>query len=401
MIPELRRAFNDSFSERRYERFRERLEYRCRASIPFRIAETPVFLPGEIQRQCEEAAVAIAIQAHDPEYLRASDRTLRPEYTVPGQGEHATFLTVDFAMALDESGAIVPRLIELQGFPSLMGFQLAFCELAQEHYDLPPQLHYVNGGHSRSQLLSFLHEAIVADEDPENVVLLELDPWAQKTCADFAMMRELLGIVVADIRYVKKIGRRLHYEENGRWVPIHRIYNRAIIDELERRQTELPFRWTDELDVHWAGHPNWYFRISKFTLPFLHHPTVPETRFLSAIDAIPEDLERYVLKPLYSFAGAGVIVGPTREEVLGVPESMKDQFVLQRRVEFADAIDTPEGPTKAEIRVMLVWRPGEPAPRAVMGLVRMGRGRLMGVDHNTGLRWIGAGCVFFEERRSP
>jgi hypothetical protein len=396
MIPELRRAFNESFSERKYNRFRERLDHRCRSAIPFRIAETPLFVPKEIQRECEQAAIALALQVHDPEYLRASDATLVPEYTAANQTERSTFLTIDFAMAVDDEGRIVPRLIELQGFPSLMGFQLAFCELAQEHYSLPTELEYLNGGHSRSELLAFLHEAIVADEDPENVVLLELDPWAQKTCADFAMIHELLGIVVADIRYVRKIGSRLHYEENGRLIPIHRIYNRAIVDEIERKKIELPFRWSEELDVTWAGHPNWYFRISKFALPHLRHHTVPQTRFLNEVDTIPDDLDNYVLKPLYSFAGAGVIVGPTHADIAAVPRAMHDRFVLQQRVQYADAIETPEGPTKAEVRVMLIWRPGESAPRPVIGLVRMGRGRLMGVDQNTGLQWIGAGCNFFE-----
>lgn len=399
MIPDLRRAFNESFSERRYQRFLQRLEHRCRTSIPFRISETPFFVPKSIQRQCEQAAVDLALQVHDPAFLKASDEALRPEYTVANQDERARFLTIDFAIALDDSGRIVPRLIELQGFPSLMGFQLAFCELAQEHYALPTELGYLNGGHSRAELLAILREAIVAEEDPENVVLLELDPWSQKTCADFAMIREMLGIVVADIRFVRKIGRRLHYEENGRWIPIHRIYNRAIVDEIERRQVTLPFGWSDDLDVAWAGHPNWYFRISKFALPYLSHPTVPHTRFLSDVGEIPADLENYVLKPLYSFAGAGVSVAPTREEVDGVRPDLRDRYVLQRRVQYADAITTPEGPTKAELRVMLVWRPNEAKPRPVIGLVRMGRGRLMGVDQNTGLRWIGAGCNFYEPDR--
>ena len=396
MIPELRRAFNESFDERRYRRFLERLDHRCRTKIPFRIAETPLFVPRDLQRQCEEAAVALALQVHRPEYLRASDATLEPRYTVANQDERSTFLTVDFAMAVDESGGIAPRLIELQGFPSLMGFQLAFCELAQEHYRLPSELGYLNGGHSRSEVLAILHEAIVGDEDPENVVLLELDPWAQKTCADFAMIHELLGITVADVRYVKQIGRKLHYEEKGRLVPINRIYNRTIVDELDRRNAHVPFSWSDDLDVTWAGHPNWYFRISKFALPYLDHPTVPSTRFLSDVDEIPDDLQNYVLKPLYSFAGAGVIVGPSRDDVTAVPRERHDRYVLQRRVEYADAVETPEGPTKAEVRMMLVWRPNESAPRPVIGLVRMGRGRLMGVDQNTELKWIGAGCNFYE-----
>lgn len=396
MIPELRREFNASFTERSYQLFRERLDDRCRSPIPFRIAETPIFVARDIKRQCEEAAVALALQAHAPRYLEASDRTLQPEYTVSNQSDRSAFLTVDFAMAADDEGRITPKLIELQGFPSLMGFQLAYCELALEHYALPPALEYINGGHTRSEFVAMLRDAIVGDEDPRHVALLELNPWSQKTRADFAMLRELLGIQIIDVREVRKMGRRLHYEDGGQLVPIRRIYNRTIVDELERRRVALPFRWSDDLDVFWAGHPNWYFRISKFALPYLDHPTVPETRFLSTIDEIPDDLEDHVLKPLYSFAGAGVIVAPTRDDIASIDIDKRDRYVLQRRVTYAGAIDTPEGPTKAELRVMLIWPDGEDAPHPVMGLVRMGRGRLMGVDQNTDQRWIGAACIFYE-----
>jgi hypothetical protein len=396
MVPELRHYFNSTFTERRYRNFLERLDHRCRTPISFRVCETPCFVPREIQRQCEEAAVELALQAHDPAYLALSDATLRPEYTVANQPSRSMFLTVDFAMTAGPDGTIVPKLIEMQGFPSLMGFQLVFAELAQEHFALPTDLSYINGGHTRSQFLDILRRAIVADEDPENVALLELDPWNQKTVPDFHATHEHLGIAVVDIRSVRKIGRTLHYERDGTLVPIRRIYNRAIVDELQRRNVELPFNWHDDLDVSWAGHPNWYFRISKFTLPYLSHPTVPRARFLSDITKLPDDLDGYVLKPLYSFAGAGVVVGPTREDIAAVPAERRPEYLLQERITYADAIVTPEGGTKAEIRFMLIWLPDEDRPRPVMGLVRMGRGKLMGVDFNSGQGWIGAGCNFFE-----
>ncbi len=395
MIPELRRYFNSTFTERRYQHFLERLDHRCRTQIGFRVCETPCFVPKYLQRQCEEAAIELALQAHDPEYLRHSDATLRPEYTVANQPSRSTFLTVDFAITPGPDGAFIPKLIEMQGFPSLMGFQLYFAELTQEHYRLPSELRYINGGYTRSEFVDTLHRAIVADEDPENVVLLEFDPWNQKTVCDFHATEDLLGITVADIRSVRKIGRTLHYQQNGRLVPIRRIYNRSIVDELQRHDVTLPFNWYDDLDVTWAGHPNWYFRISKFTLPFLDHPTVPKARFLDAITELPENLEDYVLKPLYSFAGSGVIVGPTRQEIAAVPAERRAEYILQERITYAEAVQTPEGGTKPEIRVMLVWLPEEEKPRAVMGLVRMGRGKMMGVDFNHGLKWIGAGCNFF------
>ncbi|MDB5035772.1 MAG: hypothetical protein JWQ98_3013 [Chlorobi bacterium] len=397
MIPELRRHFNGIFTERRYRNFLARLDHRCRTEIGFRVAETPCFVPRYIQRQCEEAAIELAVQAHNPDYLRRSDATLRPEYTVANQTDRSTFLTVDFAMTPGPDGTFIPKLIEMQGFPSLMGFQLCFAELMQEHYALPPELRTINGGYSRSEYLDILHRAIVADEDPENVVLLELDPWNQKTVPDFHATADLLGIAVADIRDVRKIGAKLHYPRpDGTLVPINRIYNRAIVDELQRRKIEIPFNWHDDLDVAWAGHPNWYFRISKFTLPFLDHPTVPKATFLHEIRELPDDLQNYVLKPLYSFAGVGVVVGPTREEIERIPMEERDGYLLQERIDYADAIQTPVGGTKAEIRFMLIWLPGEPKPRPVMGLVRMGRGVMMGVDFNRSNTWIGAGCNLFE-----
>jgi hypothetical protein len=396
MIPELREEYNRRFTEAKYRSYLERLDERFRMHIPFRVCETPCFVPKYVKQQCEQAAVELTLQAHDPAYLKLSDATLKPAYTVASQPERSMFTVVDFAMTRGENGEIVPKLIELQGFPSLMGFQLFQAELTQEHFALPPELTYINGGHTRSQLIDILRTAIVAGNDPENVVLLELDPWNQKTCPDFYAIHELLGIAVADIRGVKKIGRKLHYERDGLLVPIDRIFNRAIVDELERKQVVIPFGWHDDLDVEWAGHPNWYFRISKFTIPYLDHPTVPKARFLNEIEELPEDLDNYVLKPLYSFAGTGVIVGPTREDIERIPQEKRHDFLLQERIEYAAAIETPEGGTKPEVRFMLIWLPDEEKPRPVMGLVRMGRGKMMGVDQNRDMRWIGANCNFFE-----
>jgi len=395
MVPELRDAFNAHFTERKYAQFCERMNHRFRTSIQFRICETPCFVPGDVQRQCEEAAVELTLQAHSRENLDRSSATLKQDYTVAGDSNRSTFMTVDFAMTPGPDGSIAPRLIEMQGFPSLMGFQLYYAELAQEHWGLPTELTYVNGGYSRSELVDIMHRAIVGDEDIENVVLLELDPWNQKTCPDFHALKDLLGINVVDIRSVKKIDRQLHYDHDGRLVPIRRIFNRAIVDELQRSGTEIPFNWHDDLDVVWAGHPNWYFRISKFTLPFLHHPLVPRARFLDQMTEIPADLNRYVLKPLYSFAGVGVIVGPTLADIETIPASSHGGYLLQERIEYKEVIKAPVGGVKVELRVMLIWLPEDDRPRPVMGLARMGRGKMMGVDFNRDFTWVGSGCNLF------
>jgi hypothetical protein len=190
-----------------------------------------------------------------------------------------------------------------------------------------------------------------------------------------------------NIRVVVKEGKRLFYIHHGRKILIARIYNRAIADEIIRSRAVLPFSFRDELDVEWAGHPNWFFRMSKFTLPFLAHPAVPKTTFLHELGSFPNDLENHVLKPLYSFAGSGVIVGPTRAELDSVPESDRHNYVLQKKVEYAPLVSAPPGPTKAEVRIMFIWLE-ELQP--VMNLIRLGRGRMMGVDYNKNLTWVGS-----------
>jgi hypothetical protein len=171
---------------------------------------------------------------------------------------------------------------------------------------------------------------------------------------------------------------------------VERIYNRTIVDELERRAIQMPFDFRDGLRVEWAGHPNWFFRLSKFSLPYLHHVAVPRAQFLDRVDRV-ENPERYVLKPLYSFAGLGVVVGPTAEDIAAVPYAERSQFLLQERVDFAPLIETPAGMAKVEVRIMYIWLD---EMRAVNTIVRMGRGAQMGVDHNKNLEWVGASAGF-------
>jgi hypothetical protein len=195
-----------------------------------------------------------------------------------------------------------------------------------------------------------------------------------------------------DISTVAKQGNRLFYRAGETLVPIHRIYNRAIVDELVRKQVPMAFDFRDDLDVEWAGHPNWFFRLSKFSLPYLDHVAVPRTRFLSDVTEV-DDPSRYVLKPLYSFAGAGVIVGPTAEDLAAVPAERRDQYILQERVDFRPLIETPFGASKLEIRIMYVWLD---TLRAINTIIRTGRGAQMGVDHNKGFQWVGASAAFID-----
>ena len=391
MVPELRRSFNAAFTPEKYRKFLDRLHGACGTEVQFRVCETPCFFPESLLNEMARAGSEMVHQlVDDPGYIRASEATIPPEWNVPNQNERPLFIQVDFGLVRDQHGALKPKLVELQAFPSLYAYQPTLAKSYVESYGLSPELKLYLSGMNESQYRTMLRRAIVGEHAPENVVLLEVDPFHQKTLPDFLLTRKMLGIPIVDIREVVKQGNKLHYRSGGKLVPIERIYNRAIVDELVRKNVTLPFDYRDELDVEWAGHPNWYFRISKFSLPFLKHHAVPKTWFLSDVKALPADRENYVLKPLYSFAGAGITFGPTDEQVAAIPRDKRSDYILQERVMFERAIETPHGPTQPEIRIMYVWL-DELTP--VMALIRMGRGKMMGVDHNRDLEWVGSSAA--------
>ncbi len=313
----------------------------------------------------------------NPGYLKMSDASIPPEYNVPNETPHPLFVQADFGLDAN----LEPKLVEIQGFPSLYAYQPVTAESYREAYGLDPGLRIFPAD---GDYWATLRKAIVGDCDPENVVLMEIDPQQQKTLPDFLLTEKYCGVKTVSLTDIRKQGNRLYHGD----IPIHRIYNRVIVDELQRKKIQPAFDFRDDLDVEWAGHPNWYFRISKFSIPYLNHPCVPKTWFLNQLSEVPKDLENYVLKPLYSFAGLGVVIGPTREQVAAADPA---QFILQERIDFKPVIATPHGPTKAEIRVMYIW---QDSPEAVMLIVRMGRGKMMGVDQNRDMEWVGASAAF-------
>jgi hypothetical protein len=282
----------------------------------------------------------------------------------------------------------------LQGFPSLYAYQAMLSQVYQEVFELDENLRYLLSGLEWEGYKTLLRRAIVGDHDPQNVVLLEIDPQHQKTLPDFVLTEKLLGIPTVDITEIEKRGNELFYDRAGQRTAIKRIYNRAIVDELVRKKPKLNFNFTDDLEVEWAGHPNWYFRMSKFSLPFLKHPCVPKTQFLNRVEPVPDDLANYVIKPLFSFAGLGVIMNPTKSDLANIPKDKRSQYILQERMEFESVIETPFGGTKAEVRIMYIWL-DELLP--VMTIIRMGRGLMMGVDHNKNMEWVGSSAGFYLE----
>ena len=393
MIPHLRSEFNKHFTEDKYRLFLKRLDAICGCHVEFRIAETPVFVPTALIKTMEQAGREIIAQlVTNSEYQQLVAKAIPAEFNAPNETPRPLFAAVDFGLVKDEDGNIVPKLIEMQGFPSLFGFEPVQSQLFKEVYDLPMELKYLLGGLDLDAYHALFRKAILGTHVPENVVLLELDPEKQKTRPDFILTERICGIRTVNIREVAIEGKRLFYLRDGKRTQIARVYNRAIADELIKSNARLPFDFRDELDIEWAGHPNWFFRMSKFTLPFLKHATVPKTTFLHELDAIPDDLQNYVLKPLYSFAGSGVIVGPSRMDVDAVPESRRHEYILQEKVEYAPVVDAIPGPTKAEVRIMFIWMDElQPA----MNLIRLGRGKMMGVDYNKNLTWVGSSAGLY------
>jgi hypothetical protein len=317
----------------------------------------------------------------DAEYERASRDAIPEQYRTPNEDPRPLFVQADFGLDPD----LQPKLVEIQGFPTLYAYQPVMADCYREAYGIFFPSLLVDDYHAA------VRRAIVGDCDPAEVALVEIDPWQQKTRHDFLFTERFYGVRTVDIRQIRKEGRRLVH--NG--VPIGRIYNRAIVDELERKQVQLQFDFRDDLDVEWAGHPNWFFRLSKFSLPYLRHPAVPRTEFLSDAGPFREDRgsERLVLKPLYSFAGLGVIVGPTAEQIAAIPPERRHDYILQERVDFQPVIETPYGLTKIEVRIMYLWLE---ELRPVNIIIRMGRGAQMGVDHNRNMEWVGGSAAFVD-----
>ena len=388
MIPSLRRAFNERYTAEGYAAFLNAVRARCGVPIEFRISETPCFFESALVDELADTGRVLIHQLVDnPEYIRASNATIPPEYNVPGEGGRPLFIQVDFGLVRDASGRVRPKLVELQAFPSLYGFQPELAETYRDSWGLPQDLQVFCGGRTREAYDDLMRGVLLNGHDPEEVVLMEIDPDHQKTRPDFAITERRWGVRAVDLGAIRREGRGLFYERDGRRVKIARIYNRTILDELQRKNLRLPFDYRDELDVEWAGHPNWYFRISKFSLPWLRHESVPRARFLNEIDHLPADREDLILKPLYSFAGTGIVFAPTDEQLAAIPASDRDKYLIQERVRFEPVIETPHGPTQVEIRVMYVWHD---ELTAVLPLLRMGRGKMMGVDQNRNLEWVGA-----------
>jgi hypothetical protein len=391
MDPVFRRLYNEQFTAQRYESYGRELSRRLGCQFEFRLAETPIFLPDDFKTRIVKAANEIVEQLSDPSRLAKMKRAIPDRWSVPGMDALPNFTQVDFAV-VDENGTLVPKLIELQGFPSLTSLQViqrdVWTETLQSMRGLDQRWSCWFSGFDRNGFLDLARRTIVGDHDPREVILLDIDPPAQKTFPDFAATKMLFDVDAIDPRSLKKRGKKL-FRTDG--TPVKRIYNRVVFDELIRKRIEAPFDYREPLEVEWAPHPNWYWTWSKYSLPFLDHPSVPKATFVSELERVPEDLSRYVLKPLFSFAGGGVNVEPAAEDIAAISAAERDGWCVQEKIEYAPALRAADGGgVKVEIRMMFLRPDDESKPILAQNLVRLSRGKMLGVDFNKEFTWVGS-----------
>ena len=399
MIPSFRKAYNTAFTKEKYEAFLNEFEKLYPDQLDFRVAETPVFVPKDFTNKILDACESIVDIIADPKFKELTKNAIPEKLRVPGENEHSHFICFDFGVCINDAGEYDPQLIEMQGFPSLFCYEALLPEIHQKHFPAPPGFDKYLAGFNKTSYIQLLKEIILAEENPENVILLDLFPEKQKTRIDFVCTTDYLGIRSVCLTRIIKEGKKLFYQDGNKKIEIKRIYNRLIFDELNQQSPEVQEMGKmlfEELDVQWIPHPNWFYRISKYTLPFIRHPYVPKTYFLNEVKQIPADLENYVLKPLFSFAGQGVIIDLKIEDI----EKVKDpeNWILQHKVKYANAIETPDVPAKAEIRIFYFWKDGALRPVPTNNLARLSKGKMIGVRYNKDKEWVGGSfCLFAQQ----
>jgi hypothetical protein len=396
MIGAIRKEFNASFSPRKYENFLADLNQTFNHKITFRVAESPIFVDKTFKNKLIDAANQIIDFLVRDDFKTLTEKSIPKNLIVPNETDHTLFLALDFAVVKDHQGNVQPQLIEMQGFPSLFGWQDFLASKFKEHFYCPPGFNY-HFGLNQEQYQAKLKSILLNGHDPENVILLEIDPMKQNTAIDFIITEKITGIVPVHIGDIQRDGKDIFYLKHGERIPIRRIYNRVIFDELiKRSDLKLDFNLTEEVNVEWAGHPNWFFRISKYTMPMIKSPYIPECKFLNEYESWPNDLENYVLKPLFSFSGSGVIFHVRKRDLESIPEGQKGNFLLQRKVQYEPVIQAPDGDVKAEIRLLFLWEDNHLRPTPVINLARLSRGEMIGVKFNRDKTWVGGSVCFFE-----
>lgn len=396
MIEAIRQQYNKDFTNEAYRAMMSWLGGQYNHDPKFSVGETPVFFPADFRKRVFNACEDVLEVITAPGYAERVAAAIPEGENVPGQTARPMFIQMDFGVCKDENGTIVPQLVEAQGFPSLYHFQSLLDRSFRRFFTIPDGFSARFDGSSTEEYLALLKHAILAHHAPENVILLEIDPKVQTTRIDLVVACAELGIQEVCISELELDGNKLYYNKEGARTQVKRIYNRVIFDELKARpDIKRKFNMVEEAEVEWAGHPNWFFLVSKYTLPLIDSEYVPDTRFVSDLTEYPANLEDYVLKPLYSFAGMGVNLHPTVADLEAIERP--EHFILQKKVEYAPIIETPDEPARVELRMMYLWPEDAERPILINNLVRLSKGEMIGVRYNKGKSWVGGTLGYFEQ----
>lgn len=398
MVPLMRKWFNERFTSEKYQAYLDEMNAKHPGKLDFRVAETPIFVDKAFTEKILSACEAITDVITQYNFKTLTNHAIPADIKVSSENNHTHFIAFDFGICENEQGELEPQLIEMQGFPTLFAYQVYHTEVTRKHFNIPDNYDSYLNGFTKETYLDLLKEVIVGDCNTENVILLEILPHQQKTRIDFYCTEDYLHIPIVCLTELIKEGNKLYYQKEGKKIQVKRIYNRVIFDDLQQQTPaiqEMGKILFEELDVEWIPHPNWFYRISKYTLPFIKHPFVPETSFLSDLIKMPDDLENYVLKPLFSFAGQGVVIDVTKKDIDAVTDP--NNWILQRKVKYADVIITPDIPAKAEIRIFYFWKEGALRPVATHNLARLSKGKMIGVRYNKDKDWVGGSLAYFEK----
>ena len=394
MILAARKTFNQNFTTEKYQQLLTKLNEATPATIDFRIAETPVFLSDDFKEKLITAGDEIIKTILQPDFKQLTERAISDKWRVANENNHPHFIALDFGVCKNTDGNIVPKLIELQGFPSLYAFQTFLGDAYKDVFKLDDEWSPYFSGLNKESYIDLLRKTILGNNQPDEVVLMDVNALQQKTAVDFYITQQLLGISIVSLSDLQQQGNQLFYDLNGEKKRIKRIYNRLIFDEIDS-DADIFNKIADirqPLDVEWITHPNWFYRISKFTMPYLTGDYIPKTQFLNQLTAIPANLENYVLKPLFSFAGQGVIIDITEQNIKNITDP--ENWILQQKVNYEPVIQSPDGGVKMEIRLLYLCPNGDEKPTLAINLARLSRGKMIGVRYNQDFDWVGGTVAF-------
>ncbi|MEY4097815.1 MAG: hypothetical protein RL170_659 [Bacteroidota bacterium] len=423
MIASIRQKFNAAFTEEAYQNYLAFLNTPFPGALDFSVAETPIFIDKNFTEKLLSTGDYVNQVIQSNSFKSITKPSLKNVPLFPNETALPQCIVMDFAIAMNEHNEIVPALIELQGFPSLFAYEILQDECIRKTYTIPEGYSPYLNGYNKEKYMLHLESILKADtlidtkknlntnnrnisdstkdtlkHSNKHIVLLEILPHQQKTRIDFYCTEKYFNIPIVCITEIFVEENHLFYEREGKKIKIDRIYNRIVLDELKNQTEEIQDKgallWSN-LDIEWVSHPHHFFRISKFLLPFLKHTYIPKAQFLDQLTTIPTALDKYILKPLFSFAGQGVIIDISADDISNIKDP--SAWILQEKVEYANCIETPTGPAKAELRLFYFWDESKQQYIATMNLARLSKGKMIGVDYNKNKQWVGGSLAYFEK----